>query len=237
MPSENQQIWESGIPRSKNHLIWDNWKRTKSLRAEQDALKFDGQTFTTIFYNAMSAIFYDAKGKPGVLYRGGVHHHAKAVIKNNGGKLNGYVDSEVFDRLRQGNFKKYRDIERWWWADTKRHLTLDCVTASEKKRGIYGAAQLSGTTIRFNSEQHAKVGADLKLNADEMKWLVGATVIHELLHNERFSHPKVVDYTPGSDYACSFPFVAEVAVLRSSPYWPKFETSVSYTHLTLPTKA
>lgn len=191
-----------------------------------------GTSYMWIFLNAMYLLFYQGKSDsvlriPGLLYKGQLFSHAQDVVKANGGKSYGFEihPDKFWDPLNVyfslGRFWIYQDIPGWerglyiWGTDP------DFPNA-------YASADVTGNGINVNAALFIQTAQRLKwpnnsTGADYLVWLTAAKMFHEIIHNMGFDHPLDVDYTYGSDYASSLPFVAEQAVLRASPYWNIFE--------------
>lgn len=193
-----------------------------------DRQSYAGVNWTKIFYSAMSKVFFDQHLKPGDLYTGRLGLEARKEIENNGNRFFGFTMSDVTRFLDQGSFN-YRPPEG--------EMSYLLVEGMDRGDGDYFATgDLGGRRICFNCNKHQSTAEALanrgwpadSTGVEMLAWFTAATVLHEILHNQGFSHPKVVTYTPGSDYSCSLPYVAERAVLRCSPYWSTFEEYYKY---------
>ena len=88
----------------------------------------------------------------------------------------------------------------------------------------YGEAEIGGTGVDFSHEAYIATGlSEFSADTDEiarekLTWMMGGTMLHEILHNHGFDHPKISDYAWKSDYASSLPHIAKYAVLMTSPH-------------------
>jgi len=95
------------------------------------------------------------------------------------------------------------------------------INGSEVDVGFYDIVDtaLNGTGLNLKFPQN-EVGLRM------ITYFTGAVVLHEIMHNHGFRHPKAVDWNPGSVYASTLPHVALLAVLRASPEWSVFQPAI-----------
>ena len=205
-------------------MTWDCWYRSEGCRDWMDRTSFAGVNYTAIFYDAMRMLFFDENGQRGLLYQNGISAHAGAIVNQNG-RRNGFDVQQEAKMLLLGEYPAYGI---WRLApDRIAKLNLRVEGPGPNHAGIYASATIGGTLIEFNFYNHIQVAQQLEFpndatGVDRIKWMTAATMLHEMMHNNGYSHPIDVDYAWGSDYASSLPFVAELAVLRASPYWTEF---------------
>lgn len=184
----------------------------------------------------MGKVFFDAHGKPGVLYSGDqVGHRARTEIDKNGGKVFRFTDVQLRSLLYHGEFKYGTSSEYGPSGEhgsrAHRHWLLNVEGMDDGDGDYFATGDLNGDRVCFNYSKHQITAEALasrgwpadSQGVDMLAWFTAATMLHEIMHNHGFTHPKSVNYTPGSDYACSLPYIAERAVLRCSPYWSIFE--------------
>jgi hypothetical protein len=86
-------------------LVWAHWYRSDWMRDSMKRHSYSGVTWKVIFHSAMGKVFFDADGKPGVLYSGQLGREARAEIENNEEKVWGFTNSSLIDYLDRGEFK------------------------------------------------------------------------------------------------------------------------------------
>ncbi|MFO0867295.1 MAG: hypothetical protein U0744_22095 [Gemmataceae bacterium] len=219
-PTSSSAVEESerrrrAIP--KEHLSWTRWWRTPATFEAMQSLTWHNlANYNQIFDAAMSLLFYDPHGNPGLLYRGELYAHSQAVVDWNGGRrLFTPFEQEAY--LRDGRFFYNAHDQKWIYPPEPQDL------------GIFGRAVVPGNWIIFNPARHLSHATQIGIPAnaqgvDMLAWITAATMLHEIMHNNGARHGSgFADARPGSDYASSLPFVAEQSVLRASPYWSTFE--------------
>jgi len=210
-------------------LIWNKWWRTPGCADWMDRTLFiPGFSYTEIFYRAMRLIFFDEAGNPGLLYQRALHVPAINVLTENGNRMNGFTIQQFNALLYWGDFVAYKND-----ASVRDLYFEGPDLPQDDDQGIYAKAAQPGLRIWFNFYMHVRVAQEIAAlgrgfppngtGVDQLVWFTAATVLHEIMHNHGFGHPENVNYTAGSDYASTLPFVAEQAVLRASPYWNIFQ--------------
>jgi hypothetical protein len=202
-------------------LIWNNWRRTDACKHAMAATSFAGVSFDTIFLDAMRLVFINEQGQLGLLYQHVLLQHAMDEIALNGGKhYGGYNDAWVRLLLYHGLFTYNSGF-----LPLDQALEFDALSDQ-----VYANSDQPGIVIRINPSFIVGIANSLSFpqnatGVDQLRYVVGCTVLHEIMHNQHggWSHPTAVNYTAGSDYASSLPFVAERAVCRASPYWATFK--------------
>jgi hypothetical protein len=207
-------------------LAWNNWGRSEGCREWMKRTTFNKWTYTDIFYEAMELLFLARNGERGLLYEGKLLDPAKAVIKENKGRMYGFDYDDLYQLVEHGRFK----------YDTGVHALQiqgpDEGDIGRNKAGGYNLGRAGrGIMVEFNFYNHIKVAKECGWHGREGKerlvWLSASVMLHEIIHNHGFSHPEKTSFKPGSDYASSLPMVAQLAVLRQSPYWSDFESLFS----------
>ena len=94
--------------------------------------------------------------------------------------------------------------------------------------GSWGSARVPSRSFVLNHWDIIKTGnaqgwPNDNSGADRMMWVFAAVIMHELMHCHGFSHPETVDWSAGSAYATTLPYLAGRSVLMASPYWAEFQ--------------
>jgi hypothetical protein len=196
-----------------------------------DRNSFQGTNFSAIFWTAMRTVFKDENGNNGALYDGRVFPESQAAVTRNGRRF-GFDESQQSVMLRDGEF---------WYRRTGGSFPLPALRFEgpdlPDDQGAWAAAPVPGFLIRINFYNMITFGnANFGSGAtaiDRMIWFTGGIVLHEIMHNNGFSHPDVVNWTPGSDYASSLPHVALQSVLRVSPHHSFFDGLIDIERMSL----
>lgn len=208
-------------------LTWDRWYRSKGCRNHMAEKVFAGKNFGSIFWDAMRLVFYDEHDKPGLLYQRKLYPLAQEIVALNG-RRSGFSEMDEIAMLKLGNFH-YRigllpalrfegpdkeDIGKLWGEAPIGGWEVDV--------GFYDIVDtaLNGTGLGLAFSQN-EVGLRM------ITYFTAAVVLHEIMHNHGFNHPKSVNWNKGSDYASSLPHVALLAVLRASPDWSLFKPAIA----------
>jgi hypothetical protein len=223
VPPPDSTEFESGG--FSGELTWDNWHRTTGCRDWMDRTTFAGADYSFIFYEAMKRLFYDDGGNKGLLYQGLILPQAVATVQWNGGRMKGFNETEMNVLLGGGNFWAYRDL-RFRDSIIVNDLWIEGPDLPHDENDY--AYAVGNSTIRFNFYKHVQIANDLgwpqnAIGVDLLIWTTALSMLHEIMHHHGFNHPETLDYTPGSDYASTLPFVAERAVAMASPYWGTFK--------------
>jgi hypothetical protein len=191
-----------------------------------DQKSFAGKSFSSIFWSAMRLVFYDEHDKSGLLYQGKIYPFAQDVIAFNGRRYR-FTEQDEVAMLKLGNFH---------YLSTLLFATLLFEGPDQEDRGnLWAKAPIGGSKVDVNFYDIMDtalngIGLGLTFPQNEvglrmLTYFTGAIVLHEIMHNHFFEHPKDVDWNHGSDYASSLPHVALLAVLRASPEWSLFAPS------------
>lgn len=221
------------------YMTWNVWYRSEGCRNWMDKTPFGGVSFTNIFYDAMRSVFYDENNKPGLLPQGAVFAASQDIVNNrNKGKRFGFSLSDQQTMLRDGIFK-YNSSN--WFSDSR--LRFEGPDKGDEKD--YAKTQINGSTVDLNfynivnfatassNDFHGLHIPQSSAGAHELAFFTGGVVLHEVMHDHGFKHPETdhPDHTPGSDYACSLPYVAYLSVLFAArSVLPKFDLPTQLWH-------
>ena len=182
-----------------------------------DRTFFAGVPFSAIFWQAMRLLFLDEQGRPGVLYRGLVYEQAKEIIARNGRRY-GFNEGDERKMLLHGDFD---------YCDPFWNLTFEGPDPEDLERGVWGSAPVPGSVVKVNFYKLVETATQGLNNfpfqtdgvgVERLAYFTAAIVLHEIVHNHGFEHPKELNWEFGSDYASSLPHVAFLSVLMASPH-------------------
>ncbi len=203
-------------------LKWDFWYRSDGCRHHMSKTRFAGVDYGTVFWRAMRAVFIDEHDNYGLLYNGKLYPQVKKVVAKNGRRY-GFNEEQEKRMLREGEFRYPIATS----IPTLLYLWFEGPDIPEDNRN-WASAYCPGRHINvnfYNMRDFAKKHfPKTKKGVEQLVYFTGAVVLHEIMHNHGFSHPKKVNWKPGTDYASSLPHVAFWSVLRASPHWSHFKT-------------
>ena len=203
-------------------LKWEHWFRSEGCRYHMDRVSFAGVNFSSIFWSGMKKVFADQNGNPGLLYRRELGPIAAKIVEMNG------------TRYRFSSVDQERYFEHGEFIFSKSNtLTIEGPDLPEHNN-FWAMGACPGNLVEINfyrilADARSGFGGFLprfpenEEGVDMLAYFVGATMLHEIMHNHGFSHPERVNWTPGTAYASSLPHVAALAVLMASPYREYFE--------------
>jgi len=211
-----------GVP-----LKWNRWATDEINTATMSATFWSTTSLQAIFWDAMRLLFYDEAGNPGLLYKGMIYPKAQEVMAWNSSVTYGFSDTNLVSMLQQGAFHYEAPIGITYSTKMPRLQFVHPDPAVDAS--YYGKASVPGHDIMFNPWVFLQKANELNwpkdaTGVDRLKWKFASVILHEVMHNHGFSHPKPLNYAAQSCYACSLPFVAERAVAMASPYWAEFES-------------
>jgi hypothetical protein len=215
-------------------LGWKSWARSSGCIYHMDRTKFAGSRFSSIFWRGMRFVFMDEHGKAGLLYEGKVWKASQEIVRANTRRF-GFTESDQKRMLQQGSFKYQPPPSGEVQALTLRVTGPDQEDIDNVTACIWGEAPIGGERIEVNfyriigcactgdwgfgtAFQADSVGIDM------LAYFTGGVVLHEIMHNHGFRHPKTANWNPNTDYGASLPAVAGLSVLLASPFGTFFES-------------
>ncbi len=203
-------------------LFWEGWHRSEGCRNWMDKTKFAGTSFSTIFWNAMRAVFYDEHKKPGLLYQGKVYEAARDIMRR---EPDWFTDKKT--HLLKGNLSYSPFAPLLFTGPDKEDI-------GHPNNCIWSEGTIPGNTIEVNfynivsSSAYRTVNIAFPQNQvgiEMMTWFTGSVVLHGIAHNHGFRHDLDFKWKVVLDYYKSVPHVAAAAVLLASPYATYFSNT------------
>lgn len=205
-------------------LKYGHWKRHNELKDDMDAYPgYHALSANHILHCAMEKIFHNQYGVPGVLYTGSIFQAAIEWLIHNGGQPYMFNYEKLPPLLQLGLFKYTK--------------TSQLVINKLDDPGSFGSAPINGRVININyklifdsvekfanvychvtdaagNKPHYNKWITKEARWDFAAWLLGAIILHEILHNHGAVHTNL---TPprkqGSEYARTLPVIADCAVI------------------------
>ncbi len=195
-------------------MYWESRVLTHAASTVMGQVRFGGKPFREYFQAAWRTLFADEIGVLGIASSGSLYPLAKDNVDTHG--KYGFTIAQL---------KKYL-LRNEWKFHAGHPLTVDNLSDPDS----WGEAPLGGNAIRLNSRKLADRVRDDHGETVESKeilmWLTGSVILHELLHAQGFTHPRLSDDPDiraaqkrvGSDYRQSFNEIAQRAVHTASPF-------------------
>ena len=192
-------------------LEWSHWSRTSGCRYHMDRNDFAGTSFSSIFWEAMSRVFTNEAGDPGMITRGEIWRAVEAAISwdpNSTTSPIGFNRQQAEKYLYFGQFDGLRlSIEG---PDVPRDVD------------VYARATINAGRIWFNFYHMIQAAqANFPNDATGVDMLVywtGAVMLHEVMHTVGFRHGARINNDANHPYNRTLPQVAYRSVLAASPY-------------------